>query len=567
MNARLSAHIALGLLLLLPAGVLLGQQGTEGQDDQRQGEAAFVEGLRAFENESYQEAIDLLQQAHSALPGSAGVNHALADAYLHTGNLSDAAAYGRQAVKLDSTNKWYRLKLVEIYREAGRNEATITQLREALEYHPGDTDVLYQLADALASRGERAESNRYFNRLMEIRGPSVEIELRKLRNFNEMAMQDSSIATLNRIRRLDPDNLANLQLLSSYYRKVGRRAEAKEVLREALRQNSRDPKTRIMFSELLAEESKWDSVSVMLGEVVSDSLVSREGKMSVSEFMLSRFRDDTSNAALREATGRLLEQFRTAEPGYGPAHALAADFFSFTGQNGRALEALESTTELMPSNSQAWTQRLQLLLAEGRTSEVVEIAPEAEEHVPQDPFVLFFTGSAYLQEGRHRTAAEKLREAARLPARRDLKSAIYVTLGDAWAGLDEWDESNAAYEEALRLDPGNPTLLNNYAYALARQGERLEEAEGMILKALEAQPGNAAFLDTAGWVYFQMEAYEKAREYIRKSIESGDASAEVLEHMGDVLNELGQTEQARSWWRKALEMAPGRTHLKEKIDQ
>lgn len=561
-----SRALILLLLLLFPAAALHAQQ-EENRGEGIEGRAAYIEGLLAFENEEYERALDLLLEAHNTLSDHAGVKYALADAHLATGDLPVAATFARQAVKRDPENKWYRLKLVEIYRKSGRNDATITQLRETLEYHPRATDVLYQLADVLAQRGDRLESNNMFNRLMEITGPTVEFELRKLRNFDELGMQDSSIATLNRIRKLDPDNLGNLQLLSRYYQKIGRRQEAKSVLREALEQNSRDPQTLIMLSDLLAAESKWDSVSVLLGDVVSDPLIDREGKMKVAEYMLSQFRTDTANAALRDATGELFDRLRSAEPEYGPAHALAADFFSYTGQPGRALKALETTTELMPSNSQAWIQRLQLLAMEGRTPEILEIAPRAEENVPQDPFVLFFIGSAHLQEGNNQRAAEKLDEASGLPARNELKAAIYTSLGDAWSGLDRWERSNAAYEEALKLQPRNATLLNNYAYALSRQRQRLEDAEEMIMKALELQPGNSAFLDTAGWVYYQLGEYEKARDYIRKAIDTGEASAEVLEHMGDVLNELGMTEQARTWWKKALEMAPSRTHLKDKISQ
>ncbi|MDZ7772980.1 MAG: tetratricopeptide repeat protein [Balneolaceae bacterium] len=560
-------HILFAALLLGVSLAAQAQQRSGEPPDSLKARAAYIEGLRAFENEEYTEAVQLLSAAQAMLSDHAAVNFALADAYLRAGKLPDASAYGRQAVELEPANKWFRLKLEEIYRTAGRNDAAVTQLREALKHHPNDTDVIYRLADALARQGERAESNRLYNRMIRLRGPSVEVYLQKLRNFSEMAQQDSSIATLNRIRELDPGNLANLQLLSQFYRKMGRDGQAKAMLREALERNRRDPNTLLMFSEMLASEAKWDSVSTLLGDLVSDSLVARDAKMSVAEFMLSRFRQDTAGVELREATGRLLDRFRQAEPEFGPAHALAADFFSYTGQNGRALKALASTTELMPSNSQAWIQRLQLLSVEGRAEEVVELAPRAEENVPQNPFVLYFTGSAHLQRGDYEEAARKLEQAAGLPARSELKAAIYTTLGDAWSSLDAWEESNSAYEQALQLDPGNATLLNNYAYALSRQQVRLEEAERMILRALDMQPANAAFLDTAGWVYFQLEQYGQARDYIRKSIDTGEASAEVLEHMGDVMERMGNLEEARSWWRKALEMAPSRTHLKEKLQQ
>src|SRR5699024_946597 len=81
---------------------------------------AYIKGLEAFENENYQQSLDLLSTAYLKLSEHAGVNYALADAYLQVGDLSNAAYYGKQATNLEPGNKWYRLKLARIYRSAGR---------------------------------------------------------------------------------------------------------------------------------------------------------------------------------------------------------------------------------------------------------------------------------------------------------------------------------------------------------------------------------------------------------------------------------------------------------------
>lgn len=531
------------------------------------GKAAYIEGLQEFENANYERALDLLSTAYVKLPGHSGVNFALADAYLKIGDLANASFYGKKAVELEPENKWLRLKLAEIYRRAGKNEATIEELEKTLEYHPNATDVLAELAETHASHGNLEKSNRTYNKLLKLTGDNISIHLQKLKNFNEMGMQDSAIAELEAIRRLDPDNLSTMQTLSNYYLEMNKLDQAKSILKKALEKNERDPKTLIMLADVYAEEAMWDSVGSLLENVVADPLVSPDAKLTVSQYLVSQFREQPENSQLKQATSSLINTFTTSEPGFGQAHALAADYYMKTEQNELALQSLSKTNELIPSNDAAWRQRMQLLLAQGSLEEAIKVGAEADKHVPQDPFIMFFWGSAYLGSGQHKPAAEKLETASTLPARKELKSAIFNSLGDANAALKNWDKAFSVYDRALKINPDNDLVLNNYAYYLSLQSKNLDKAEQMALRANEISPGNASYLDTVGWVYYQKGNYEKALEYIKTSIATGQASATVMEHMGDILDKLNKPEQAKEWWEKAYQKDNSKTHLKDKISK
>lgn len=552
------------------APALYGQSSSGNDTTERDlinGETAYIEGLQEFENANYERALDLFSEAYVKLPENAGLNYALADAYRKIGDLANASFYGKQAVNLDPENKWYRLMLAGIYREAGKNEATIEELEKTLEYHPQATEVLAELADTYASYGMLLESNKAYTKLLKLTGENINVHLQKLRNFNKLGMRDSVITELQKIRELDPDNLTTLQTLSNFYLEMNQKDEAKSILKSALDQNNRDPKTLIMLADLYAQEAKWDSVGTLLGNVVSDSIIPADAKLTVAQYMLSQYQQKPEDTRLQQATSSIIETFTANEPDYGQAHALAADFYNSLNQNTRALEALARTNELMPSNDGAWIQRMQLLLTEGNYREAIEIGAQAEKNVPQDPFIMYFWGSAYLAESQNAEAVDKLEKASRLPARRQLKSAIYNALGDAHAGLEQWEEAFNTYEQALKINPDNDLVLNNYAYFLSLQEKELDKAEKMALKANQLSPNNASYLDTVGWVYYQKGEYQKAEKFIRASLDTDEASAEVMEHMGDVLDKLNKPEEALEWWKKAYEKDTTRTHLKEKISR
>lgn len=529
--------------------------------------AQYIDGLNAFEMGDYEKALDHLTAAYIKLPNRSGVNYALADTYLQLGDLVNAAYYGKQAASIEPGNKWYHLKLAEIYRQAGKNDATIHELRAALDIAPKDADVLYELARTYTDYNELLKANRIYDRIMRFKGPDAGIHLEKFRNFNKLGIQDSAIAELQAIRKLNPDNLSTLHTLSEFYMNNDRPNEAKSVLRSALNRNPRDPQTLVMLSDIYLQDAQYDSAGTLLSSVISDSLVPREGKMKIAQFLYSRFQQNQDNEQLKQQAAKLLQAFTRSEPGYGVAHALAADFYSTTGQKDRALEELSRTNEIVPDNEMAWRQRLQLLYSEGRYREVARVGAEADQNVPQDAFIQFFTGSAHLLMQQHQQAVSWLSKASEAPARKPFKSVIYGSLADAYSGLDNWEKASAAYEKALELDPENDNAMNNYAYYLSNRGERLDYARDIALKAVKLQPGNASYLDTAGWVFYKLGNYGKAREYIQKSIDTGEASAVVMEHLGNVYEKLGKPDQARKWWKKALEKDPSRKHLEKKIQQ
>jgi Tfp pilus assembly protein PilF len=121
------------------------------------------------------------------------------------------------------------------------------------------------------------------------------------------------------------------------------------------------------------------------------------------------------------------------------------------------------------------------------------------------------------------------------------------------------------YTKALRLAPDDATLLNNYSYSLSERNIRLDEALAMVKRALEKEPKNGAFLDTIGWIYYQMGKYDSALQYILQAIETRDSSAEVFEHLGDVYQKLGQMENAQKCWQKAYELDGSRKSLQQKL--
>lgn len=559
----------LALLLLLiflsGSGILYAQDSRTSSEDITRATEAYIEGIVHFENEEYERALDYLTAAHLKLHDKAGVNFALADVYLATDDLVNAAYYGESAANLEPENKWYHLKLAEIYTRSGRNEAAVNAYTKALKYHPDDADILYQLAESHVEFGELEKANKVYNQIINRVGSSFELHLRKFRNFNALQQQDSAMAELQEMRKISPGNLTTLRAISQYYLEIGEEDKALEVLLDARNRNSRDPQTLLLLAEIYVNQSEWGELGEVFVTMLKDPLIYPSQKLELVRYIYNQQQQNPRDRTLANQTSEVLLSFSENEPDYGPAQLLAAEFFLQRNELDLALEKLEKVNELMPAEPDAWRQRLQVLFSLEEYDQVIELSESANKNAPDDAYIQFFTGASFMLKNQSKEAAEWLENATMAPANRNFRSVIHGTLGDVKQDLDQWDEAESNYERALRLDSNNHNVMNNYAYYLSIRGEQLEYAEELARKAISFEPENAAYLDTAGWIYFKLEEYDQALEYITRSVETGDASAEVYEHLGDVYNAMDEIDDAIEWWNKALELDSDREHLKERI--
>ncbi len=540
--------------------------GTESfSDKEMRARVHFIRGVSAMELNDPDRAEVHLARAHTLLPDVPGVNYALARLYLEKNDYTSSVFFSRRAVDLEPENKWYRLLLVDGLRAGGEYREVIGQLDSALAYHPSDIQLLYTKARIQSSQGDYEQSNRTYQQILDLLGPDRAIHYQRISNYTRMDDTDAIIRELLKVLEMDQGNVNTLLMLSQFYLEEERIDEAAGLLEQVLQRNPQHPEALVNLADIHIMRGEWDKAGDLLLGLVGDPIVSLSNKLEIVQYVLSRFSHDPDNEPLQKTAAMLVDTLIADAPDNGMAHAMAAEFYLISENGEQSLYHLVRTTELMPENDAAWRQLVQTYYIEGMYEETIEAGLRAEEFIPQDAFILFFVGGAYFLQDDYEQAADWLGNAAELPARAPFRSIILGTLGDTYASLDDWENADSAYEDALSLDPDNDVVLNNYAYYLSEREIRLDDAKEMALRALELNPDNAAFLDTMGWIYFKLGDYEKAHEYIRASIETGDASAEVMEHMGDVYDKMGDPDRAHYWWQKALDKDENRTYLKERL--
>jgi len=123
-------------------------------------------------------------------------------------------------------------------------------------------------------------------------------------------------------------------------------------------------------------------------------------------------------------------------------------------------------------------------------------------------------------------------------------------------GLDDWPRAEADFRAALALQPDQPAVLNYLGYSMVERRENLDEALGMIERAVAAQPDSGAIVDSLGWALYTLGRAEEAVAPMERAAALLPEDAVVNDHLGDVYWTVGRRLEARFQWRRALSFDP-----------
>src|SRR5690606_39925981 len=101
--------------------------------------------------------------------------------------------------------------------------------------------------------------------------------------------------------------------------------------------------------------------------------------------------------------------------------------------------------------------------------------------------------------------------------------------------------------KVLVAEPENVAALTALGYTLPDRTDRYVEALELIDRARVAEPGNAAIIDSYGWVLYRLGRKEEALVELRRAY-TLQKDAEIAAHIGEVLWVLGRRDEARRYF-------------------
>jgi tetratricopeptide (TPR) repeat protein len=486
------------------------------------------------------------------------IYYALSKNYSLLGKHSLAIDAGRKAVNGAPDQLAYRRNLADVYVMAFDYDGAAEQFEEILRRDSTQLDVMYSLARIYQPK-KPLRALEVYNEITRRFGAEWDVLLQTAEINGKLGRLDKSAEALREMTLIDPGNKVLKERLAQTYAGAGKYDEALAVYDEL----------RELYPDDLSVLAEIGGVHLARGEsakaldqfkhILSRDTVSLEVKLHIGEMCFAQMGKDST---LGPATASVFEEIaRKHSSDWRPYWFLGA-IGSIMHDDSVAVKNFRRVTELASWNADAWVYLSSVFIGKNKFDEVARILESAVRVLPDDYRVNFFLGISYSRLNRQLDAARVL-DHARSINPKEVDAIAQLAL--VYDGMKKFEDSDALYEEALRLDPENALVLNNFAYSLAERNIQLERALTLSRKALDADSGNASYLDTIGWVFFRLGNYREAEQYVKRAIGKGEVNAVVYEHLGDIYYRMNQTDQAIEQWSLALKLDEGNSALREKI--
>lgn len=261
-----------------------------------------------------------------------------------------------------------------------------------------------------------------------------------------------------------------------------------------------------------------------------------------------------------EAAARELRKLVDADPTNMRAVYLLGSMAFEAGDFEAACDQFRRVLILRPQFEQAYYDLAGALMSLNRPEEAEEVIETARGKFPQSFAMDFLDALTHVRREQYERALTLFTRAeisaqALEPER--LTPVFHFQFGAAAERAGDHPLAERHLERCLELDPSFAPAQNYLGYMWAERGENLARAETLIRAAVEAEPENAAYLDSLAWVLFKQDQPAEALPFILRAMEHlEEQDATVYEHLGDIQAALGRTEDAVAAWRRSLEIAP-----------
>jgi tetratricopeptide (TPR) repeat protein len=153
-------------------------------------------------------------------------------------------------------------------------------------------------------------------------------------------------------------------------------------------------------------------------------------------------------------------------------------------------------------------------------------------------------------------AAAYTKALALLPSGSPAAWLVYYDRGMSYDQGGDWAKAQPDLEQALKLSPGQPYVLNYLGYSWAVKRQNMPEARRMIEQALQAVPNDGAIIDSLGYVMLQQGQATQAVTTLTKAVNLEPDDPTINAHLGDAYAAAGDHLQAIFQWRRALQLGP-----------
>ncbi|MCL2644213.1 MAG: tetratricopeptide repeat protein [Betaproteobacteria bacterium] len=357
---------------------------------------------------------------------------------------------------------------------------------------------------------------------------------------------------LDRALELRQDWLPALMLKTHILVEAGAADQAVVMLKASLAREPENRELRIAYARSLIAANQFAAARDEFNTLLAATPDDRDLLYTIG--MLSAEIGDTATAE------PLLKKVLVF--GHPQADLVRLQLGKMAADRGEHAAARKWFDEVSPGGytADARVRSARSLAKEGRLDEARKLLRDAPNPDIQRRYL--FAESQLLADAGHAQQAFELIENA-LRAHPDDNDLLYESAMLA-ERIGMYEVMEGRLRKLIALSPEHAHAYNALGYSLADRGQRLEEAEALIVRALEILPRDPYILDSMGWVRFKRGDLPGALKWLEQA-HTIRADPEIAAHLGEVLWLLNRGDEARRILDNAQVANPSNETLKETI--
>lgn len=519
------------------------------QVDVRNNATSFSKGIECKYKEDVAGAIGHFEEALKYMPDDAASMFELSEQYVKAGRVEEGFAMSKKAAELDPNNKWYQMRLALFYRNMEQYDEFASIYETLTEQHPEDVNMLSELLEVYLMTENYDKALEKLDLLEQQAGFSALVSEQRVDIYKRQGNTKKMVSELQRMIAENPENTRYYHMLAKVYMDHGKEKEALKLYGQIKAIDPNDPYINISLLEYYEKKGDIAKAFDELIETINNKNLDFNTKANIYEYWFSKFQDfkDVDHQAQR-AGNAFIDAYPDNKMGYLILASYHMNRNEYEPCRTNALKALEYDR----GNYAAWQY---LVLSEAplmETDSLKKHAVEALGFYPTQPVFYWFAGVSHALSQQDEEAIQYFERGRKFVTEKKLLADFDSYLGDLYHSVGEHEKAFDAYDRALKTDPDNALVLNNYAYYLSLRKERLDEAKAMALHAVELDPNNPVYLDTYAWVLYQKGEYEAAEAQMGKAIRLlKQPDKTYYEHYADILTATGKTAEAEQYRKQA----------------
>jgi len=395
--------------------------------------------------------------------------------------------------------------------------------RKASEAQPDDINHHKELAQTLLSEEKYSEALEQYQRLAQMNADDPDNYLRLAEIYRQMKQLDKAEQNVLLAKQRAPNSLEVIYYEASIYQDEGRFDDSIRVLSDA----------------------------VTAVKTESEFTPSRRRSLAILYQQLGQLYRETSNYTA--AVNTFEEMLRLGTEEDRRARVMIMDTYRDARDISKALEAARKAVDAYPKDHSILIAQALLFGENAQADQAVSKLHAMLDGSPADFEIQLDIAQVYQESKRWADAEQAIHAAEKIQPESSGKEMTSFLLGAIFERQKKFEQAEEEFRKVLNANPRNASTLNYYGYMLADRGIRLDEATGLIKRALADDPNNAAYQDSLGWAYFKQNKLDDAQELLHKAATRESHDPTILSHLGDVYAKMGKDSLAEAQWQKSLD--------------